>query len=136
MALKLLNIGYDYDFDILGLILAEDYVYKYSDEIANGVILDFDKNDNIVALEVLDASVKLGIVKDELRRQIGDEKIMNYGIYGETIKKHFSDNLNDEFMIRKNDCEYIRGDVVQAYIKDLKSNGDFKSSLSKPVLQK
>jgi len=47
---------YDYHFDVFGIRVKDDYEYKESVELEEGIILDFDKNDIPVALEILDAS--------------------------------------------------------------------------------
>ncbi len=47
---------YDYHFDVFGIRVKDDYEYKESVELEEGIILDFDKNDVPVALEILDAS--------------------------------------------------------------------------------
>lgn len=36
---------YDYHFDVFGIKVKDDYDYKESVELEEGIILDFDKND-------------------------------------------------------------------------------------------
>ncbi|WP_409199605.1 DUF2283 domain-containing protein [Methanobrevibacter sp. DSM 116169] len=64
---------YDYHFDILGIKVVNNYNYKESVELSEGIILDFDDNGVPVALEVLDASKVFGIQEKQYlsnRRQI------------------------------------------------------------------
>jgi uncharacterized protein YuzE len=57
---------YDHSFDVLGIKISNDYEYKTSVELSNNVILDFDKNNVPVALEILNASRFLKISKSNL----------------------------------------------------------------------
>ena len=50
-----MKITYDSEMDVLRIILREA-VIEESDEDKPGVILDYDKEGNIVGLEILDAS--------------------------------------------------------------------------------
>ncbi|MFN6516671.1 MAG: DUF2283 domain-containing protein [Nostoc sp. CreGUA01] len=53
-----MKITYDPEVDILRIILS-DVPIEDSDEEKPGVILDYDQNGNIIALEILDASKKI-----------------------------------------------------------------------------
>jgi uncharacterized protein YuzE len=50
-----MKLVYDRDVDILTVILNEMPVEE-SDEVKEGIILDYDTNGNLVAMEILDAS--------------------------------------------------------------------------------
>lgn len=50
-----MKISYDREVDILRIVFADSRVDE-SDEAKPGVILDFDIDGNIVAMEILDAS--------------------------------------------------------------------------------
>lgn len=50
---------YDQRTDTLTLILKDDAVIEQSDEDKPGVILDYDKDGNLVSIEVLDASQRV-----------------------------------------------------------------------------
>ena len=50
-----MKVIYDPDTDILTLILREMSIEK-SDEISEGVIIDYGKDNKIVSIEMLDAS--------------------------------------------------------------------------------
>lgn len=56
---------YDHHFDVFGIRLVDDYKYKKSVELEEGIILDFDENNVPVALEILDASKVLKIPKKQ-----------------------------------------------------------------------
>jgi uncharacterized protein YuzE len=51
-------IKYWKDVDILDIELKEGK-YEYSEEIAEGVILDIDKNGEIISIEIMDMSKRL-----------------------------------------------------------------------------
>lgn len=53
-----MRIRYDENSDILYIRLRETKYYE-SDEIKEGFILDYDREGNIIALEILDASAYL-----------------------------------------------------------------------------
>jgi uncharacterized protein YuzE len=53
-----MRVIYDASTDTLSIILSEQPVAE-SDEDKPGVILDYDANGNVVALEILDASVRV-----------------------------------------------------------------------------
>lgn len=53
-----MKIKYDKDVDVIYLNLSDQEVAE-SDEDKPGIILDYDKNGNIVGIEILDASKKV-----------------------------------------------------------------------------
>ncbi|MBN3886383.1 MAG: DUF2283 domain-containing protein [Nostoc sp.] len=53
-----MKITYDPEVDILRIILS-DVPIEDSDEEKPGVILDYDEDGNIIALEILDASKRI-----------------------------------------------------------------------------
>ncbi len=61
---------YDYAADSLLLYITEDYEYQKSLRLADDIILDFDKNDVPVALELLNASKTLKVNKSSLLQPI------------------------------------------------------------------
>ncbi len=55
-----MKVIYDRETDILTVILTETTVAE-SDEDKPGVILDYDENENLVSLEILDASKRVNV---------------------------------------------------------------------------
>ena len=54
-----MEIGYQKDIDDLGIILVDDYDYDRSIEVDAGFIVDVDKNNKLVAIEVIDCSTQI-----------------------------------------------------------------------------
>lgn len=54
-----MKVRYDPEVDVLSIALSDTPVEE-SDESKPGVILDYDKSGNVVALEILDASKRMG----------------------------------------------------------------------------
>lgn len=54
-----MKISYDPETDTLRILLSQSPIEE-SDEDKPGVILDYDKKGNLVGLEVLDASTRVG----------------------------------------------------------------------------
>lgn len=52
-----MKIKYDKEVDALVIRLSDEKIME-SDELKEGIILDFDKNGNVVKIEILDASKK------------------------------------------------------------------------------
>ena len=65
MMIKEYNIEWEYDFDGDSMFINDikDYKYKESIEITEEIILDINENNDVVALEVLDAFKIFGIEK-------------------------------------------------------------------------
>ena len=54
-----MRVTYDPEVDVLSILLS-DAVVEESDEEKPGVILDYDSNGNVVSIEILDASKRMG----------------------------------------------------------------------------
>ncbi len=54
-----MKVRYDPEVDVLSIALSDAPVEE-SDESKPGVILDYDKSGNVVGLEILDASKRMG----------------------------------------------------------------------------
>jgi len=59
MAEPIMKATYDARTDTLSIILKTDAVVTDSDEDKPGVILDYDRDGNLVSLEILDASKRV-----------------------------------------------------------------------------
>ena len=56
-----MKIAYDSEIDALYVLLADASI-KESEEVADGLVLDFDTEGRIVAIELLDATKHLSVV--------------------------------------------------------------------------
>ena len=54
-----MKVTYDAEVDVLRILLSDASIEE-SDEDKPGVILDYDKDGNVVGLEILDASKRVG----------------------------------------------------------------------------
>ena len=54
-----MKVTYNPELDILRVILNESSTIEDSDEQKSGTIIDYDKDGNIIAFEVLDASKRV-----------------------------------------------------------------------------
>ena len=54
-----MKVTYDPEVDVLSILLS-DAAVEESDEAKPGVILDYDSNGNVVSIEILDASKRMG----------------------------------------------------------------------------
>ena len=53
-----MKVTYDQEVDVLRIVLNDEEIEE-SDEDKPGVIIDYDKQGNVVGLEVLDASTRI-----------------------------------------------------------------------------
>ena len=53
-----MQVVYDRETDTLSLILNEGAVME-SDELRDGVIIDYDRDNRIISVEILDASLRI-----------------------------------------------------------------------------
>jgi len=69
---KMFEVEYEYDGDADAIFIKKknDYKYKISVELNSNIIMDFDKNNNPVSIEILNASNVLNIDKLSLKRII------------------------------------------------------------------
>lgn len=60
------NTDYDQSLDVYTITVDEEFEFGKSLEIEDGVILDFDKNNIPISIEILDISKRLDIKKQEV----------------------------------------------------------------------
>ena len=70
------NTDYDYSLDIFTITVDEEFEFNHSLEIDDGVILDFDKDNIPISIEILDISKRLSIKKQEVRSSTISMKII------------------------------------------------------------
>ncbi|MDL2271180.1 DUF2283 domain-containing protein [Methanobrevibacter sp. OttesenSCG-928-I08] len=77
-----LNYNYDYKYDLLDMTIKDNFKFKESVELDDGVILDFDENNRPISLEIISASKVLSTDKKNLINptiemfiNVSDEKI-------------------------------------------------------------
>lgn len=63
-----MEIGYEKKLDDLAIILEDDYEYDRSVEIDPGFIIDLDKKNKLVAIEVIDCSSRIGSSKEYVEK--------------------------------------------------------------------
>ncbi|WP_406534728.1 DUF2283 domain-containing protein [Methanobrevibacter sp.] len=66
---------YDYDLDIYSITSCEDFDFKRSLEIEEGIILDFDINDIPISIEILDISERLNLNKKQVQSSNAHMKV-------------------------------------------------------------
>lgn len=62
-----MEVGYEEKFDQLAIILQDDYDYNKSIEVESGFIIDLDKKNHIVAIEIIDCSKKINRNKNYIK---------------------------------------------------------------------
>ncbi|MBR5503731.1 MAG: DUF2283 domain-containing protein [Methanobrevibacter sp.] len=78
-----LEYSYDIETDSIFIKIINDYDYEESIELEEGIILDFDKNGNPVALEILDLSKLFAVDKsyfnhiDDIRMEVNINHAIN-----------------------------------------------------------
>lgn len=65
-----MKIEYDAQVDIMYIEL-RDAVIKDSDEVAEGMVVDFDGDGHVVGIEILDASKLLGTIPKGVELAVG-----------------------------------------------------------------
>lgn len=95
---KDMEIGYQEDIDDLAIILTPDYEYKESVEVDMGFIIDLDKNDKIVAIEIIDCSRQIGKSKEYVKKA---KKEVFVEIYEFSYRLIVSFNDGEEEIIKR-----------------------------------
>lgn len=71
-----INTDYDCSLDIYTITVDEEFEFGKSLEIDDGVILDFDKENIPISIEILDISKRLDIKKQEVQSSTVSLKIV------------------------------------------------------------
>lgn len=70
-----MRVIFDPETDTLSLIFREDKIAE-SDEVREGIIIDYSKNGKIVSMEILDASEQISEPRGILYELKGKEKVV------------------------------------------------------------
>ena len=54
-----MKVSYDSETDTLSIIFRPDVPVAESDEPRSGIVIDYDEQDNLVSIEILDASERV-----------------------------------------------------------------------------
>lgn len=92
-----MEVGYEEKFDQLAIILQDDYDYNKSIEVEPGFIIDLDKKNHVVAIEIIDCSKKINQNKNYIKNAKIDAFIEVY----EFSYKIIIDFNNGESQINK-----------------------------------
>jgi len=114
---------YDYQHDILGIRVVGGYKYKESVELEEGVMLDFNKDNIPIALEILDASKVLNIPNKQClsnRKNIQ----MNISISDEIIKVCLEvvvkiHNKEETMSVNSSTINYINAPTMQTELASI-----------------
>ena len=98
-----LKYMYDYSSDVLGVKVKNDFIYHETVELEDGVLLDFDKNDVPVSLEIMDASKRFNIPKSSLN----DLKFFNMTVHNNENKQ-----ILESFTVNKYGIPNITADLT------------------------
>lgn len=93
-----MEIGYEEKFDQLAIILKDDYEYKTSIEVDSNFIIDIDKKNHIVAIEIIDCSLQIN--KD--KKYVKESKIDAFIEFYEYFYKIIVEFNDGECKIEKN----------------------------------
>ena len=54
-----MKVSYDSETDTLSMVFRPDVRVAESDEPSSGIVIDYDEHDNLVSIEILDASERV-----------------------------------------------------------------------------
>ena len=104
-----LKYMYDYSSDVLGVKVKNDFIYHETVELEDGVLLDFDKNDVPVSLEIMDASKRFNIPKSSLN----DYKFITINVViGVLIHNNENKQILESFTVNKYGIPNITADLT------------------------
>ena len=115
-----LKYKYDYSSDVLGVKVKNDFIYHETVELEDGVLLDFDKNDVPVSLEIMDASKRFNIPKSSLNdlkffnmTVVVDNKFITINVViGVLIHNNENKQILESFTVNKYGIPNITADLT------------------------
>ena len=115
-----LKYMYDYSSDVLGVKVKNDFIYHETVELEDGVLLDFDKNDVPVSLEIMDASKRFNIPKSSLNdlkffnmTVVVDNKFITIKVViGVLINNNENKQILESFTVNKYGIPNITADLT------------------------
>ena len=111
---------YDYSSDVFGVKVKNDFIYHETIELEDGVLLDFDKNDVPVSLEIMDASKRFNIPKSSLNdlkffnmTVVVDNKFITINVViGVLIHNNENKQILESFTVNKYGIPNITADLT------------------------
>lgn len=115
-----LKYMYDYSSDVFGVKVKNDFIYHETVELEDGVLLDFDKNNVPVSLEIMDASKRFNIPKSSLNdlkffnmTVVVDNKFITINIViGVLIHNNENKQILESFTVNKYGIPNITADLT------------------------
>lgn len=114
-----LKYMYDYSSDVFGVKVKNDFIYHETVELEDGVLLDFDKNNVPVSLEIMDASKRFNIPKSSLNdlkffnMTVVDNKFITINVViGVLIHNNENKQILESFTVNKYGIPNITADLI------------------------
>ena len=115
-----LKYMYDYSSDVFGVKVKNDFIYHETVELEDGVLLDFDKNDVPVSLEIMNASKRFNIPKSSLNdlkffnmTVVVDNKFITINVViGVLIHNNENKQILESFTVNKYGIPNITADLT------------------------
>lgn len=114
-----LKYMYDYSSDVFGVKVKNDFIYHETVELEDGVLLDFDKNNVPVSLEIMDASKRFNIPKSSLNdlkffnMTVVDNKFITINVViGVLIHNNENKQILESFTVNKYGILNITADLT------------------------
>lgn len=115
-----LKYMYDYSSDVFGVKVKNDFIYHETVELEDGVLLDFDKNNVPVSLEIMDASKRFNIPKSSLNdlkffnmTVVVDNKFITINVViGVLVHNNENKQILESFTVNKYGIPNITADLT------------------------
>ena len=115
-----LKYMYDYSSDVFGVKVKNDFIYHETVELEDGVLLDFDKNNVPVSLEIMEASKRFNIPKSSLNdlkffnmTVVVDNKFITINVViGVLIHNNENKQILESFTVNKYGIPNITADLT------------------------